>query len=244
MYLYGSLALGDFDPRSSDIDYIVVTDGELPDRAVRGLERVHARFSAGSSPWSARIEAAYIPQDALHPNVPATARYPQVEKDRAFGLYPVESGWVLQLHTLREHGVAVEGPDPRELVPPIDPVDVRRASAAHAVVWASQARHDPEWLDWVRDRENQAFVVLTLCRMLYTLDSGTVASKPRAARWIVERMGTRWAGLVHGALSGHHEVGLASDGDVRDTIALIDYTVEQYQRWVTGAQAALETSEA
>ncbi len=29
MYLTGSLALGDFDPRRSDIDFIVVTDGDV-----------------------------------------------------------------------------------------------------------------------------------------------------------------------------------------------------------------------
>ena len=31
LYLYGSLALGDFDPCSSDIDLIVVTGPELPE---------------------------------------------------------------------------------------------------------------------------------------------------------------------------------------------------------------------
>ena len=35
MYLYGSLASGDFDPARSDIDFLVVTDGELPDCAAR-----------------------------------------------------------------------------------------------------------------------------------------------------------------------------------------------------------------
>jgi predicted nucleotidyltransferase len=30
LYLYGSLAGGDFDPERSDIDFLVVTDGELP----------------------------------------------------------------------------------------------------------------------------------------------------------------------------------------------------------------------
>lgn len=29
MYLSGSLALGDFDPRSSDLDFVVVTDDAL-----------------------------------------------------------------------------------------------------------------------------------------------------------------------------------------------------------------------
>ena len=34
MYLYGSLALGDFDSQGSDIDYIVVTDTTLSEDLV------------------------------------------------------------------------------------------------------------------------------------------------------------------------------------------------------------------
>jgi hypothetical protein len=234
MYLYGSLVLGDFDPHSSDIDCIVVTDSQLSESAVTALDRIHTNFSASGSPWSARIEVAYIPQGALCANVPMAARYPQIEKGRELVLEPVESGWVLQLYTLREHGIVVAGPDPRTLVSPIDGAGVRRASAAHATVWAEQAHHDPDWLAWVRHREHQAFVVLTLCRMLYSLASGTVASKPRAARWMIQTTGTRWEALIQSALVGQHEPGVASDAEVRDTIALIGYTSEQYQRQITG----------
>ena len=85
MYLYGSLALGDFDSRRSDIDMIVVTDGELPTSIISDLKRMHARFGESSSPWASRLEVAYIPLDALQIDAPPTALFPQVEKDRALG---------------------------------------------------------------------------------------------------------------------------------------------------------------
>jgi Domain of unknown function (DUF4111)/Nucleotidyltransferase domain len=230
MYLYGSLALGDFDLLSSDIDFIVVTDAELSEDLVDALRRLHVCFRATDSPWSSRIEAAYIPCHALRANVPASARYPQVEKDRGFTVDTVESGWVIQLLTLREHGIVVEGPDPRTLIAPLDPVDIRRASAAHALVWSEQAEHDPDWLTWIRIQENLAFVVLTLCRMLYTLEAGSVASKPRAAQWMIQTSGNLWAGLIRSALLGQHTSGSASDREVRKTIALLNFIVERYQR--------------
>lgn len=231
MYLYGSLALGDFDPHGSDIDYIVVTESELPGGLVAALCGMHADFSASDSPWATKIEAAYVPRGALRDGAPVDARYPQIEKGTTLVLERLESGWSFQCHTLREYGITVAGPQPRTLIGPVDPHSMRRAAAAQVNLWLEQARHDHEWLAWLRHRGNQAFVVLTLCRMLYTLDSGTVASKPAAARWAQERLGARWAGLIAHALIGQHDSGDTPYPDVGDTIALLQYTVERYREW-------------
>lgn len=234
MYLYGSLALGDFDPQGSDIDYIIVTDTLLSEDLVVDLRDMHVRFDASDSRWAGRIEAAYIPQYALGRRTPTTDPYPQIEKGSILVLEPLESGWILQCHTLREQGIVVAGPNPRTLFAPVAPDDMRRVSPAHAVVWLEQARHDPGWLAWLRCRENQAFVVLTLCRMLYTLDSGAVASKVTAARWMQQMEGTRWGMLIQRAMAGQHESGDVHDGDVSDTVALVQYTVDQYVRYQQG----------
>ncbi len=230
MYLYGSLALGAFDPHGSDIDFVVVTDAELSDELFVALQGLHARFDAGGSPWVAKIEAAYIPRGTLRPDVPTTARYPQIEKGGTLVMDHLESGWIVQCYTLREYGVVVAGPNPRTLIDPIDPQNMRRAAAVHADVWVEQARHDPAWLAWVRHRENQAFVVLTLCRMLYTLDSGAVASKPMAARWARKALDKRWARLIQRSLAGQHDSGETPDSDVHDTIALVEHTVARSQQ--------------
>ena len=43
LYLYGSLAAGDFDPPSgSDIDFVVATHGALNDATVAALAAMHA----------------------------------------------------------------------------------------------------------------------------------------------------------------------------------------------------------
>ena len=40
MYLYGSLAAGDFDPQHSNINFLVVTTAELPDERFRNYLHV------------------------------------------------------------------------------------------------------------------------------------------------------------------------------------------------------------
>jgi hypothetical protein len=230
MYLYGSLALGDFDPQSSDIDAAIVTKDHLPTSHIEKLEQLHADLKGSGSRWLTRIEVAYMPFDALRINVPLLTRFPQVEKDRDFGLYPAESGWAIQLYTLREHGVVVDGPHPHVLIVPIEPDDVRRASALHALVWAHQAQYDLEWLEWVQAREHQSFVVVTLCRMLYSLHTGTVASKPSAVRWVRQMTESRWADLVT-ATSNARPDRAASNVEVAETIAFIEYVTRTYRDW-------------
>jgi hypothetical protein len=231
MYLTGSLALGDFHPRTSDSDFVVVTTGTLSDDLVGALRDLHARFDTGGSPWAGKVEAVYIPREALREAAPTGAQYPQVEKGRLLFVDQLESGWIFQCYILREHGVALDGPDPRTLIDPVDRDAMRRAATPIAVIWQALAHLDPAWLAWLRERGNQAFVALTLCRLLYTLDSGAVASKPAAARWAQKVLGGRWAGLLARSLAGQHASAATPDSDVADTVALIAYTVGRFRQW-------------
>ena len=53
----------------------------------------------------------------------------------------------------------------------------------------------------MRSDEYQAYAILTMCRALYTLETGAVASKPVAARWAQAALGTRRAVLIERALA-------------------------------------------
>src|SRR5829696_5175780 len=117
MYLVGSLALGDFDPRSSDIDFVVVTDTDIGDDLFDNLQDIHAQFTASSSLWAGKIEAS----TALRPAAPSASHYPQIEKGTRLFKAPLESGWVFQCITIRDRGVVVAGSDPRTLVGSILP---------------------------------------------------------------------------------------------------------------------------
>ena len=98
-----------------------------------------------------------------------------------------------------------------------------------------QARTDPGWLGWLREPGSQAFVTLTLCRLLYTLATGGVASKPGAARWAQQALEPRWRGLVTRALAGQHDPVPPMEQDIAGTVALVHYTVERFRQWDTRA---------
>jgi hypothetical protein len=197
LYLYGSLASGDFIPARSDIDFLVVTAGELPSEMVSALESMHAGLWAGGSKWALKLEGSYITREALRRYNPADGPFPCVNEGN-FYLASHESDWVLQRYILRESGVAVAGPDIRPLIDPVSPEDICAAVRGYLREWWQPMLHQPRRL---QSRAYQAYAVLSMCRALYTLQSGRAASKTESARWAQRTCGKRWIVLIERALA-------------------------------------------
>src|SRR5437588_13097585 len=63
-YLQGSFAVGDFD-LDSDVDFIMVTEEELSEEEVYGLQGVHERIYGLDIPWAQHLEGSYFPREVL-----------------------------------------------------------------------------------------------------------------------------------------------------------------------------------
>src|SRR5260221_6897436 len=126
VYLYGSLSSGDFNPATSDIDFVAVTQGALPSETLAALEALHQRLWAAGSPWAAHLEGAYIPRAALRRYDPVAPPVPAVNEGR-FYVGGLGSDWIIQRYVIREHGVVLAGPPPTALIDPVTPGDLRRA---------------------------------------------------------------------------------------------------------------------
>jgi aminoglycoside adenylyltransferase-like protein/nucleotidyltransferase-like protein len=222
LYLYGSLAIGGFTSQRSDIDFVVVTADELPDEMLSALELMHARIAGGDSPWATELEGSYIPRNALRRYDPTHARHPHIDRgDSSLRIEQHYSDWVIQRHILREHGVIMAGPAPHTLIDPISPGELRRAVRELFHEWWAPMLHDSTRL---HHAGYQVYAVLTMCRILYTFQHGTVVSKPVAARWAQETLGERWAALIERALAWRN----GEPFDYFDeTLALIRYTLER-----------------
>jgi len=223
MYLYGSLALGDFAPGSSDIDFLVATARELPDETVAALGAMHARIAASGLAWADKLEGSYIPRAALRRYDPADNRHPTIGADWPFSIREHSSNWVIERHIVREHGVVIWGPPPKALIDPVSPDELRAAvwEALDGFWRAQSGGPEPEWL---RTRDYQAFAILTMCRALYTLAHGDVASKPMAAAWARATLPAPWPDLIATALVWRHD---PRPGDIAAMLAFVRYTIER-----------------
>jgi len=190
---------------------------------------MHARFDQSGSPWAAKIEAAYIPLEAINRAAPTSDRYPQVEKGTELLRIPLESGWAFQRHSLRECGVIISGPDPRTFVTPVERVDMQHSASTIINGWLEQSRNDPSWISWAREKNSQAFIVLTLCRILYSLEIGSVASKPVAARWAQRSLEPRWSLLIERSLANQNNKQESSEVDLNEMLAFLIYAADRIQ---------------
>ena len=55
-YLYGSSPLGDFDPASSDIDFLIVTAEDVAEEARERLRDMHADIASSNLAYATRLE--------------------------------------------------------------------------------------------------------------------------------------------------------------------------------------------
>ncbi|MBV9470778.1 MAG: DUF4111 domain-containing protein [Abitibacteriaceae bacterium] len=230
MYLDGSLATGDFD-EASDIDFVVVTDKEISGALFESLQAMHDRIGIMDSPWAIQLEGSYISQQALRRYDPAYALHPNIERgsNERLKMELHDHTWDVHRYVLRESGITLIGPSPQTLIDPVAPDDLRRAMFAALQEWAMQILDEPTQIDgW----GYQTYSVLSLCRILYTLQYGTIVSKPCAARWAQETLEKTWEPLIERAWVGRHNPGLkAPADDVTATLDLIRYTLEYSQKF-------------
>jgi hypothetical protein len=221
LYLGGSLALGDFDPQRSDIDFVAVTVDELPSEIIVALEEMHTRLWATGIKWTRKLDGSYVPQQVLPHWTSDDPPCPFVEGDR---FYVTNQGSaVMQRHIIHQHGVVVAGPSPYALLDPVDANELRSALRDMLAKWWRPLLDDP---DWVQQSQKQPFAILTMCRALYTLEHGVVASKPTAAQWGQQAIGKQWTALIEWALAWPHDT---ESNHLAATLCLIQYTLKRYE---------------
>ena len=72
MYLYGSLSSGDFNPETSDIDFLVVVIYLLTQKTISALEDMHKQTWASSLKRAGKLEGAYVHRELIRKHDPDT----------------------------------------------------------------------------------------------------------------------------------------------------------------------------
>lgn len=188
VYLRGSLATGDF-TATSDLDVLTVTERPLDDVEFAALGALHAYLAALPNRYAGRFEVAYIDRVAIRRFVPGQ-RHPTLYWGEALTWCEHRANWILERWTVREHGVPLLGPDPKALLDPIRPDELRMAVRARL----------GDWADWA-DRPDNAhwpivYTVETMCRALCTLARGEFPRKACAVAWAMATLPEPWRATI------------------------------------------------
>jgi hypothetical protein len=233
-YLQGSFAVGDYD-RHSDVDFVIVTESELPDNHILPLQVMHARIFDLDSPWAQHPDGSYFPKEVL--------RFPPRPGKELWYLDNGSSELVKSTHcntlvvrwVVREHGVTLTGPSPKTLVDPV-PVDELHEEIREVISeWGEEILSNPERF---KNRFYQSFIVLSYCRMGHNLRTGSIGSKRTGSEWAKMHLDPSWRGLIDRTWDArpNPEVTSRQPADKEDferTLAFVRYAIELSKEYIS-----------
>lgn len=220
LYLSGSLAYGDFVPERSDIDLQAVVQNPPTEDELRSIEQLHGEIERRCPQWADRIECSYVPLKLMHELKPPVTSRPWWGFGTMYPEAPAGNEWIINHYLLSKHGIALEGPDFNELIPPINIHDVRRASARDLFQeWAPKI-YDSAWLS---NSHYQSYFVLNLCRILHTVIQGELRSKKVAGQW-AKAAYPQWQNLIEEAEKWAYGDEMKRQAD---TVAFLQFAVDR-----------------
>lgn len=244
-YLQGSLAIGDFD-QHSDIDFIVVTESELTEEQVSGLNRVHEEifdFKGRYRPdcptpkgkpapghWETSLEGSYFPRELLRPPTPYSGDLWYLDNGSTQLERKNHDNTLVARWTLRERGIVLIGPPPKSLLDPI-PADALRLEVRDDMARIVREFADPFW----NSRFGQPYAVSNFCRMALTTKTGEIHSKKAGCEWAIRGgLDPKWVPLIERAWSARgtgHVSEPADEAEYAETVTFIESTLRVAERF-------------
>jgi hypothetical protein len=207
LYLVGSAALGAFRPGRSDVDLVVVLDGDVDARRLRALHllsgaRTATRaLSARQAPLTGTCNAVFVrAADLGRPvtEIPPVGSHVghEVWIGRAFDVNPVT--WKV----LHERGIAMRGPSPSDLGLDPQPELLRQWNLDNlASYWRPWGERVLRRRTTTRPRWTIAWGVLGPPRLHHTVATGGVVAKEDAGAYALDTFDRRWHPLIRDAIA-------------------------------------------
>lgn len=192
LYLFGSLATGDFDAAVSDIDLLTVLADSPSQRLAARLRRMHADLAQANPAWDDRIEVIYISTHGLANCRTDTTTIAVISPGEPFHVVEAGPDWILNWYPARANGVRLLGPPIDSLIPPIPSAEYIDQVQRSLVGFTNRIPDDAP-------PGSQAYAILTMCRGLYAIRFGGRLSKHAAAAWAQHEF-PQWADLIGRAL--------------------------------------------
>lgn len=210
VYLHGSLAMGAFNPRHSDVDLLVVTREPL---SVSNQYLIAAELVFIISPHPSPIEVTYLNKDQL-----ANWQYPtpfdfhfseawrtQYAEDLKNGDWKdwgqnekEDPDLAAHIAVLNHYGEVLFGEDIRSVFPEVPEEDF----------------HDSIVRDYRDIRQNlhrnPVYSVLNMCRILQSLEDHTIGSEVAGGEWGLMNLPVDHQGIINEALT-HYKADSAED---------------------------------
>jgi hypothetical protein len=225
-YLQGSFGLGDWD-RDSDVDFTVVISEDLTDAEVQALNTNQARIFETESYWAKHLEGSFWTQELLKTQYANKNELwyfdnGSIKLERSTHDNTLVVRWVTY-----EYGITLAGQDAKTLLGAVEADDLRQEVLDVVQDWGKIILDNPQQMNngWY-----QPYAVLSFCRMLHTLSTGRIHSKPVSAEWAKVHLDSKWIELIDRARASRKNQYLrvhekANPDDFVQTLEFIRYAM-------------------
>jgi len=227
IYLVGSIASGDFD-LDSDVDFLVVTNTELTEANMEALQDIQIKIHGIDCYPAKHLEGSYISISDLNDwsTVGQKKLYYFDNGSTAYEQSIHDNQWHVRW-ILRERGITLVGQKPETILKSI-PLNEMFSEIKTTMLQVMKLFEDEinRPLSFFNSKFGQSFAVLTYCRMLYTLHTGTVQSKKAAVRWAKQFVNPKWVKIIDQAWKEREGVRFGAKIGQRAESTLLYETLE------------------
>ena len=216
IYLFGSLTYDDYNPLRSDLDLMVVIK-ERPDEDTIGLiSNKYMDLAIKFPDFNGRVECSFTPIYMLNQlEPPAEGRVYFGEQFYANANYGNE--WIINNYLIREYGLTIMGLDFKTLTPEINMSQVQHACLEDLQKeWLPKANDD----SYLSNPHYKSYLILNLCRIIYTLKRSKAGSKTEAGNWVIATY-PEFQDLVEEALAWTYGASMDRRDEIKSFIELI-----------------------
>ncbi|ARJ24549.1 DUF4111 domain-containing protein [Bacillus sp. ISL-8] len=189
VYIYGSIALGAFHIETSDVDFVTVISDSVNEAEKQQIIELHKKIS--KSTLGKRMDGMYIPLADLGKYNHEINEYVYCADGKAdIGHWDINA---VTWWTLKNQGITVSGKKVEDLSFQIkwdDVVNTMKYNVEH--YWFEKAKRP--YLFFIEEWVESA--VVTMGRILYTLDHKTIVSKDRGLQYMLELYSHKWEPLL------------------------------------------------
>ena len=224
VYLFGSLTYGDFDLGRSDIDLFTLVKDPLSQQQIDKCLQLNLEIEKVYPIWHERIENSFTPVSMLGNVQPPTEPRPYYNCGE---IWQAQYGneWIINLYLLDKHGITLYGKNVHSIINAIKIADVQKACVGDLYKeWEPKLR-EPEWLD---NSHYQSYLVLNLCRILFTIVIAGAGSKKVSADW-VKATYPEWQSLIDTALAWDYSIEMHKQSETLDFLKFVLNKVKHYK---------------
>ncbi|MRC31951.1 DUF4111 domain-containing protein [Bacillus thuringiensis] len=189
VYIYGSIALGAFHKETSDVDFVTVINDSVNEAEKQQLVELHKKLSDNT--LGKRMDGMYISLADLGKYNDEMNEYVYCADGKAnVGHWDINA---VTWWTLKNQGITVTGKEAEDLPLQIQWNDVVNTMKYNVEQYWSEKAKKP-YLFFIEEWVESA--VVTMGRILYTLDHKTIVSKDRGLQYLSERSAEEWELLL------------------------------------------------